>query len=342
MRKKQKNQILRVLYWIVFVFFIWLVYRNIEDYSALVETFKRADWILLGYASLIGLGNLLIYSLIFESSFKVVSDIKKFPRYFQEVLISYFLSLTTPLGTTGGNAYMITYLRGLGFSSLRSVFAIIAASLSNLTIFIALLTISLRYLNSENQLSVYQVSATVGLLFYASIPASIMAGVLILPSFSIKFARFIAKVLNWMPNRFAGQNFIEEKKIDKYSEEVSSMSANFDKSIIKFIDTLKFSSAFHLLNILILFLVFLSYGVTLPITAVIMIYSVIMLFSVISPTPQGIGIAEGLSHLAAVSVGISGSSSLIAILTFRILTIWLPTLLGFLIFRKKVNSSTVR
>jgi uncharacterized protein (TIRG00374 family) len=340
MAKKKKQSWLAVLYWVLFILLVWLIYRNIEDYSALVTTFQNANWVLLGYAFLIAVGSLYIYSLVFESNFKVLSDVKEFPRSFQEYLISYFLSLTTPLGATGGQAYMVTYLKRQGFSTLRSLFSIIAANLSYMTVFFALLAVTLRYLSIQHNLTDYQVGATLFILFYAGLFAMILLTFLVLPNFSIRFARVIAKIVNWFPSRVVKQNMVEEEKIDKYTKEIMEMSENFDKSILKFVGTIKFSAALHFFNIVTLFLIFQAYGTAVPISSLLIVYCVLVLFSITAPTPQGIGFAEGLAHLAAISIGITGSQSLMAILTFRLFTIWLPVLLGFILFRAKVKSST--
>jgi uncharacterized protein (TIRG00374 family) len=209
-----------------------------------------------------------------------------------------------------------------------------------MTVFFALLAVTLRYLSIQHNLTDYQVGATLFILFYAGLFAMILLTFLVLPNFSIRFARVIAKIVNWFPSRVVKQNMVEEEKIDKYTKEIMEMSENFDKSILKFVGTIKFSAALHFFNIVTLFLIFQAYGTAVPISSLLIVYCVLVLFSITAPTPQGIGFAEGLAHLAAISIGITGSQSLMAILTFRLFTIWLPVLLGFILFRAKVKSST--
>lgn len=57
--------------------------------------------------------------------------------------------------------------------------------------------------------------------------------------------------------------------------------------------------------------------------------SVAALFTVVSPTPQGIGIAEGALALTLAALGVPWDQAVVVGLAYRGLTLWLPVVSGF-------------
>lgn len=338
-RKKTSGFILKLIYWLTIGLFIVLIYKNVDDYEKLLPLLVSADWILLGGAFLLATGNLLILGYILESNFKVFSTKERFPGYLKETIISLFISITTPFGAAGSNAYLIKYLRDQGFSYLKAIFALASANLSRLLIFAVILTIGLRYLNQQHVLTTYQINTSAILIVITiAMPLGILFAML-LPQFSTNFAGKFVDFVNWFSIKFAKRDIIDNRKVKKYTQEVIDMSTNFHRSIIKFISTLKFSLFQHLIYIAVLYMIYRAYGSDMTITSLIMVYSVLTLFTTIAPTPQGIGFAEGLSQLAAVSIGLGGATSFASIMTYRIFTVWTPALIGSLLLRKKVKES---
>ncbi len=338
---RKKKIISNTIYLMILGLFVWVVYSNIDDYEALLYTIQNADWIAVGYATLFSLGNLLFFSLIIRSNFELFSK-DRFNSILQTSIASMFLNITTPLGTAGGNAYFLAYLRNKGFTFLKAFFAIISSNLSHNIGFFILWFISIRYLYLEQDLNGYQITATIILLVATIVMILMLVSVLALPQFNLRFAKVLVRFINWFSIRFWKKDYIDDKRFKRYEQDLMSMSEGFNTSILKFLGTLKYSFAFHILNIIILHTIFTAFGTEISISALVTIYSVIVLFSIVSPTPQGIGVAEGFAHLTAISIDVAPSSALMSILLFRLLTIWLPAFLGFVIFRGRVNSLVVK
>ena len=62
-------------------------------------------------------------------------------------------------------------------------------------------------------------------------------------------------------------------------------------------------------------------------------YAIGFVFWVVSPTPQGIGVVEGVMALVYTSLGVP-APAVLAVLTFRGLTFWLPLLIGFFLLHR--------
>ena len=65
-------------------------------------------------------------------------------------------------------------------------------------------------------------------------------------------------------------------------------------------------------------------------------YAMGILFAIVSPTPQGIGIVEGIVPIVLSPLGIPFDKAVVTVLAFSALSLWLLLLIGFLVlgFRK--------
>lgn len=59
-----------------------------------------------------------------------------------------------------------------------------------------------------------------------------------------------------------------------------------------------------------------------------------LLFGIVSPTPNGIGIVEGIMPVIYSSLGLPLATATVISLTFRGFTFWLPMLAGFFLLRR--------
>ncbi len=314
-------------------FFIWLIYKNLDDFETIYNTVERADFFYLLAALILGIANFKIYSHVFQNSFKIISIDTEYPKLLSKTIIYHFLSVSNPLGSAGGSAYLIQYVVSRGLSHIKAVFGILVTNLSFNIAYLAILIFTLYSLNTADTLQRYQWYGA--FLIFALILGLIIAIAffLILPKFEGKIARAFALIVNKLLNPILKRHLISDETLTRYTEEARSLSHQFDKSLYKFIKTLPISLLFHTVNMLILFISFQIFDIPIEFTKIMTLYGVITLFTIVAPTPQGIGIVEGLAHTAAISVGIGSSGALLAILVYRLAIIWFPALLGFLIFK---------
>lgn len=102
----------------------------------------------------------------------------------------------------------------------------------------------------------------------------------------------------------------------------------------------KISLWMHIINLLSLIVIFISFETNFNIIPIFAGYSIGYLFRIISPTPQGIGIVEGVMPYIFHSFGINLALATIVTLIYRVISIWLPALIGFVTFNlitKKYN-----
>jgi uncharacterized protein (TIRG00374 family) len=87
------------------------------------------------------------------------------------------------------------------------------------------------------------------------------------------------------------------------------------------------------LNLSILYLMFLAFGLHATFGILVAGYSVAILFYIIVPTPGGLGFVESALILVLTSLGVPSSGATVVTLAFRGLTFWTPFLLGFVALR---------
>jgi glycosyltransferase 2 family protein len=92
----------------------------------------------------------------------------------------------------------------------------------------------------------------------------------------------------------------------------------------------------HLINLICFYTLFVAFQQPISYGTLIAGYAMGILFAIVSPTPQGIGIAEGIVPLVLAPLGIPFDKAVVTVLAFRSLSLWLPLLIGFLVlgFRK--------
>jgi hypothetical protein len=90
----------------------------------------------------------------------------------------------------------------------------------------------------------------------------------------------------------------------------------------------------HLANIACLFFIFLAFHDPVSIGILVSGYAMGILFLVVSPTPQGIGIVEGIMTLVFASLQVPVERAAVIAIAFRGLTFWLPLGVGFILLHR--------
>lgn len=324
----------QIIYWVVILFFCWVIYNNAGDYSTLLSTLKNANFVYLAWAILLSIGNLAVISSIFRINFSIFQQDIHLGLLLPETIALSFLNISNPLGSAGATAVIIKRLVKKGYGYLKSIFTFLSSQLSINTSFLIVLAITTMYFKQSDSLTEYENIAGTVLIFLNLVYFLLILGVLVLPKFSKSISRFFSNIANYLAKKLFRRSVVNQDKLDSSIDEIQNVSEKFDQSLLKFLKSVLLSSVFHLINILVLYLSFYSFGTILNIQTLLGLYSIIFLFTIISPTPQGIGVAEGLGQIGAISLGVLPEFALVGILTFRAITVWLPAFLGFLFFRK--------
>jgi uncharacterized protein (TIRG00374 family) len=128
---------------------------------------------------------------------------------------------------------------------------------------------------------------------------------------------------------------IDETIIDNFVNELENAYGVIAKDRGDFLNSIGVILISHLMYLVVIYVLFISLGITPLLSVLITGYAIGMMFIVISPTPNGVGFVEGGMALAYTSMGISGPAALSVALVYRGLSFWLPLLIGFVAIQRK-------
>ena len=98
----------------------------------------------------------------------------------------------------------------------------------------------------------------------------------------------------------------------------------------------------HSMFLTALYILFLSFGISLPLLTIVSGYAIGMMVVVISPTANGVGFVEGAMALAYTSMGVPGATAITIAIIFRLFSFWLPMLGGFIALQRKHLLAVIR
>ena len=90
----------------------------------------------------------------------------------------------------------------------------------------------------------------------------------------------------------------------------------------------------HFVDLASLYVLFLAFHNPVTLGVLVAGYAMGILFWIVSPTPQGIGVVEGIMPMVFTSLSVPSAVATAVSLAFRGLTFWLPLWIGFIILRR--------
>ncbi|KKP87910.1 MAG: putative membrane protein [Berkelbacteria bacterium GW2011_GWA2_35_9] len=314
---------------------IYFSKKYLTDLNRSLFLIKSMKWYFLAIALFLQYYYFLLYSRLYQKSFELNKIVFSVKETFVKLLSANFINLTTPIGSFAG--YSIFYQKANRDE--KSMFGatigiILSIAVDFLALFLILsLTILTLYLTknlSQYELSAYGIfSAVLLVLFFFLTVASLN------PKLSQLIFKFVQKLLNKFFKTFRNKNLVahdwHEEKHDQLadvSEKISSKGNLWQ--------LFKISLSMHLISIASLIVIFISFknnfNILNMIVPIFAGYSIGYLFRIISPTPQGIGVVEGIMPYVFNSLGIDLALATIVTLIYRGISIWLPALIGFVTF----------
>lgn len=330
----------RGLIWVVVLgVAVWLIIPKIigAKEGLLLLSQAKIGWILfailLEFVSYIGIA-IMIESLTLSLRYKI-----PFFQVFKIGIISAFAIHVLPVGGFGGIALTFYLLKSKGVKAGDNLLIFILRTILTYFFFGVLLMMSLIYLPSHPNLSLIQRVVIIGINVIAW-------GVLIyliylyLDEIRLRKSSHIwARIINFFSKLFVKRKILNPEK----TEEIVSRLYRGTDLFIKQREKVFWGSAGSLIywigDIACLALVFLAFGYNVHLGALIFGYTIATILGIVSFIPGGLGVFEGTLSLILISLRVPAQLALISILVFRLISFWLPMIVGFfsfLSFRKEL------
>ncbi len=325
--------------WIVSLVFVVFVFQRIAEVGSIGVILSQGKWQWVVLAFILQFIYYIIYARLYQKNFDIIGIKTSWRHLFPIVLSSLVVNVITPTAGLAGIALFVNDARQRGHSAGRAAVAIILTWVTNYSVLTLIVLIGFAYLHLIGELKRYEMVGA----FVMSALILFLAGFFVLAA---KNSRLLHKFLLWLSN-FANfiASFIRIKQpfdsdwAERSTDEFVSAVKNVSKKRKDLVEILGIALLLHLIQATILLCTFLAFYHFISVEMVIVGYSIIALFRVISPTPEGIGVVEGVSALFFRSLGISGSMSAIIVLMFRGITFWFPLIMGFLFLRRVIREN---
>lgn len=262
-------------------------------------------------------------------------------RFILLSLSSSFANLAVPTAGISGMAIFMVEAKKHGVSKTRAAFINIFGFLMYYGVFLFVLLFGLFYLLFNHQLLRYQI-----------ITAAILFGMVLFLLLVLVAAIEEAARLKKLFKLFAGvANFFTRvllnrgniiKKADVYfasqdiSEGIGHIKSNYRKLWLAILHVV----LIELIEIMVLYYLFLAFGYPIYPGVLLTVYAVSVLFSIISITPGGVGFVEAAMIVALTSLKVPVELAAVVTFSYRLLTYWMPFVIGYFAFRS-VNQEKI-
>ncbi|CAN5164846.1 hypothetical protein BH11PAT4_BH11PAT4_5160 [soil metagenome] len=316
-------QLRKWLYLLLAVLFAYYLSRHWSDLREVGRVILNGTWYWMLAAALFQVLHYAFHGTALRESFASLGIVRRRRDYLKVTMASLAVNVVAPSMNLSGSAFAVDETRRKGFPPVSSVVAV------------ALTTIS------DGIACILGAILVAGVLFIREdLSSNMLLGVLLLTAVVISITSltiFFWKrphTLNWL------FTLMGKKRSRKWKEEwhrITSVALPF-KKVWK---VLVYEVLQHFANFFSLICIFLAFGID-PVSIVpATVYVVGVIFIILSPTPMGIGFAEGGMVLAMVSQGMPEAQATAVTLAFRGMSFWLPFLIGT-IFLHNINQERPR
>lgn len=341
MKPRVKAYIYRGIFFLASLIFIYLFFRRWGEISTLLETLSHISWyFILAILALQILG--IINRGAFYHALYDFFDIKdKLKRFITLSLSSYFANLVVPSAGLSGVAVFVSEAERHGMSKARSTFVNIFGFLMYYGVFLFVLLFGLFYLLFNHQLLRYQVTTAAILFGMVLFLVLVLVAAIEEAKRLKKLFKLVAAIANFFSRVMLNRgNIIKRADVYFASQDVNEGIEHIEKDYKKLWLPILHVVLIELIDIMILYYLFLAFGYPIYPGVLLTTYAISVLFSIISITPSGIGFVEAAMIVVLTSLSIPVELAAVVVLSYRLLTYWIPFIMGYFAF-KKINQEKI-
>ena len=321
------------LFWFAVAGFVWFLASRVGDLKQLaaVLTGGRWPWILLAAAS--QLGYFVLFAWMFQAAFSAVGVKTRVRDLFPVVLGAVFVNSLAPSGGTAGMALYADAAARRGQSGARATAGALLATVVDFFAFAAALLAGMIHLFLHNQLHAVEVAAAALLTLVSAVQVAALFLALGHPRSLLRSLRWVERALERVVRLVHRPSPLRCGWAEATATQLSEAATVFRTHPRRMVRAFLISLASNAISIGTLYFLFLAFRQAASLGVLVSGYAMAILFLNVSPSPQGIGVVEGLMTLVLTSLGVPGATALAVTLAFRGMSLWVPMALGFLLLR---------
>lgn len=324
----------RILFWLFVVAFAWILVSRMSEIERLAQTLQQGRWQWLALAAGLQLLYFVIYTMVYQAAFTAVGVDGTWRHLLPLTFAAIFINSTAPSGGTAGLAVYVDDARQRGQSTTRTAVGTLLVLIADFGSFLFVLAAGLIILFLHHDLQTYEVITGTIMFLYVGGMALLLAAGLWRPDalrwVLVKVENGINRVGHIMRRpTLLGEDW-SAYQADQFEESAQLMSAQ----PLLLAATVGIALTGHLVGVAVLAAVFQAFSVSVSLAVLVAGYAMTILFWIVSPTPNGIGVVEGLMPLIYASLGVPVAQATLVTLSFRGLAFWIPFLIGFVLLRR--------
>lgn len=320
--------------WLLLIGFLWLLQSRQTEIAKLAETLIQGDWPWILAAASIQLLYYLSQAGLYQAAFRTVEVQSRLIDLLPLVFGALFVNVVAPAGGTTGIAIFVNDAARRGQSTARTAAGAVLVMTTNFIGFSLLLAPSMAYLFLHNHLESYHVISAIILALYTIGLSSLLGLGLWRPSLLQRLLGAAQRLANGLAGRIKRPPWLAETWAEQNAAGYTQAAQAIRRYPQRLGLTLAAAVLTHLVNLASLYAVFLAFHTSISAAALVAGYSIGVLLSIVAPTPQGLGVVEGVMALVFTSLGVPGGTATVVALAFRGLNFWIPLLIGFLLLQR--------
>ena len=321
----------QVLWYAFSLLLLYLIVSQFGEIRQILDVLGRGNGWLILLAVLLQIGFFLNGAAAIQSLYTITGTQGSLRNLLSVILASTFASLVAPTGTWGGVTFFVHAQRQRGIRSGVTLFVNVLYLLLDYLVVALILVVGLTSLALRQDISRLQIvaAALMGALLFAlilfifliveapALPLTLIQGMLF---FANKVARLFKRSID-IPRTLRSIE-VFRGNFSRVMRERNLLTRPFLHVVVN-----------HLLYLSTLSLLFTAFGVALELPVLISSYALILLFTIISLTPSGLGFVETIGTLALSTQKVPVNAAVVIVLTYRLLTFWLPLIVGYFAMR---------
>jgi uncharacterized protein (TIRG00374 family) len=312
---------------LIFLSIIFLLTR-VSEVQTIAETFQKGDWRWLLLAGVLHFGWMMSTGASLQQAYRLMGYKE---GVFKMVFLgasANFVNIVAPSGGLGG----ITVLASDAKTNSRSLGRVVAAAalyiLFEYASLLMVIYLGLLILYRREQLGSLELIPTAVL----TLGTGFLFTLLVLGARSSKALsgtmEKLGGVVNWALRPFTRKKMVDVTLSHEVADDINEALRSIVRSPQRLVIPTLLTLTSKIILILILLSVFRAFNQPYTWQLLITTYSIGYLFYIVSPTPSGIGIAEGATALTMTAFGLPLATATVLAITYRGFTFWLTLLYG--------------
>ncbi len=314
----------------------------------IVETFQnlgRVHWWVIVIIILLQVWNYDAQTRLYQALFAIVGNKFKYKPMYIAAMELNFINNVFPSGGVSGISYFGARLRSDTVTAGKATLVQIMKLLMLYVSFEVLLVVGLFMLAAEGHVNDLVLMVTVSVSTALILGTALFVYILGSKQRVEKFFHFLKRWTNKTVRKVTRASNRPTLELTRVHFLLSELHVNF-KTIKARIKDLKMPLVHalfaNLSEILCIYVIYLAFGASVNLGAIIIAYSVANVAGAISVLPGGVGVYEALMTTVLVAAGVPVALSLPVTIMYRVLTAAIQLPPGYYFYHKAVNSKGVR